>query len=248
MQRKRTMQFFHTFYLVIIAILMTLLFVERQSQTTVTSHAEFQAQLSDQLANVEQELSAALSALHETVETQLNDLNTSIERDSDIANTYTRALPASAQQPPLDRLQSEPADTPEPTTPEPDSLTNTQNQPPLTSTDFARLGAAINDSFNTQHERFEMQSVDPDWAYPTRERIETLFYQHDYLRDLQLLEVECRSTLCRVDLSASHPHAINPARLLQALNELNSDIATGHVQLNSQPQDFGYRVYIQQTD
>lgn len=231
MQRKRTMKVFHTLYLVVIAILLTLLFVERQGQRSSPE----QQVLSEQVEALQVELLESVSALRTTMQTQFTELNTALERVSEADETYPRSLPASAQQPPLNRLQneSEPADLAE---------------PPLTSSDYARLGAAVSDSFSARQDLFDMQSVDPDWAYPTRERIENLFYEHAYLRDMQLIEVECRSSICRIDLSAQDANAINPARLLQALNQLNSDRDSGHFTLNSQPQDFGYRVYVQKVD
>lgn len=249
MQRSRIMKFFHTFYLVIIAILVTLLVVERQNQHD--NNASIHHALNEQLETMQLALAESFSDLQDTLQAEFNDIRGALDGIAQDEDDYPRTRPASAEQPPLNRV------TPAAAT---DNNLNAQNdasqaetrqateQPALTSRDYARLGAAITDNFNTRHELFELQSVDPDWAYPTRESIENLFYQHDYLRELQLIDVECRSSICRVDLSESDPDTVNPARLLQALNALNDDLVNEHYQFNSQPQDFGYRVYIQRLD
>lgn len=239
MPRSRTMKFFHTFYLLVIAVLATLLFVERQSQTTTPSNAE----LSEQIENLQSQFETRFTALSDTMEDQLRDAVAQLAEQQDNYE-YRRSPPSSAEQPPLDRLQD--TETPTVTTPESDTLSEVEPQrPELTSGDYARLGSAIADDFNARQEAFEMQSVDPDWAYPTREQIQQLFYDDAYLRQLHVSDIECRSRLCRIDLSEADPSLINPARLLQALNQLNDDFEDGHYQLISQPQEFGYRIYVE---
>lgn len=245
MPRPRTMKFLHTFYLVLIAVLVTLLVVERQDQ-----HDNMAASgqvFTEQLEVMQLALAESMNDLQENLQAELSEVRASLERVTQHEADYPRTRPASAEQPPLDRLPGSDITGDEQNIDHAQSNQVTE-QSPLTSRDYARLGAAITDDFNARHELFEMQSVDPDWAYPTRERIESLFYQHDYLRELPLIDVDCRSSICRIDLSEPEPLTVNPARLLQALSGLNTNPENEQYQLISQPQEFGYRIYIERVD
>ena len=252
MPRLRTNKLFHTIYLVIIAVLVTLLVVERQDRhdTFPLSQQAWQ----EERERAQRALEETLNDLQDSLEADLAAIRGSVERLTPADDAYPRTRPASAEQPPLNALSEN--GTPDIATGDDQPADHANNNPvnqgaaphPRDDTDAAHLNAADTDNFNTRRELFELQSVDPDWAYPTRERIERLFAQDAYLRKLQLIEVDCRSRICRIDLGESDPLAIDPARLLQALSGLNEDSEPAQFQLSSQPQEFGHRIYIERDD
>lgn len=249
MPRLRTNKLFHTIYLVIIAVLVTLLVVERQvNRDTITLS---QQAWQEQQESAQRALEETLNDLQDSLEADLAAIRGSVERLTPADDAYPRTRPASAEQPPLNTLSEN--GTPDIATNEgqpanPNRVSQGAAPHPRDDTDAAHLNAADTDNFNTRRELFELQSVDPDWAYPTRERIERLFAQDAYLRKLQLIEVDCRSSICRIDLGESDLLAIDPARLLQALSGLNEDSEPAQFQLSSQPQEFGHRIYIERDD
>ena len=230
MPRSRTFKLVHTFYLLVIAVLITLLFVEHQSEPAETSNSE----LSEQIASMNETLDSRIDNLYRHIDLKLEATRTELAAQRAVSQPSHTAPPASTHNPPVDSIV--PSD--------PDAEETSSSG--LGSTDYARMGSAILDDFEARHAEFEMQSVDPDWAYPSYDRLQELFSQDDYLRQLHLADIECRSSICKVDISVSDPQSINPVRLLQALNQINDDAY--QYRLISRPFEHSYQVLLQRTE
>lgn len=232
MPRSRTMKFFHTFYLLAIAVLGTLLFVERQNQSLSESNNE----LSAQITQLHEHLDNRLNEFSTHIDEQFNALEARMPTSSEAPASSQTAAPSSAQNPPIDRL--------------PSSQHSSQPEPsdPLTSDDYARLGSAFVDDFDARQAEFDIQSVDPEWAYPSSNRIHELFNQHRYLNQLQLTSVECRSSICQVDIDMTAPQTIDPARMLRALNQVNDNSYDYEYRLLSKALEQQYRFLVLRVD
>ena len=232
MPRSRTFKIIHMFYLLVIAVLGTLLFVERQSQPTTPSNSD----ISEQISTLQEEFDGRFNDLYSHIDSQLEATREQLARHQDETAVSRTAPPASTQNPPVDSITA-------------NQETPVESAPvPLTASDYARLGSAMVDDFEARQAQFEIQSVDPDWAYPSTNRVRELFNQDDYLRQLHLTDIECRSNLCQIDIDVADPQSINPARLLQALNQVNDNDYGFSYRLQSQPQEHSYRVLLQRIE
>lgn len=230
MRRSRTFKLVHTFYLLVIAVLGTLLIVEHQSQPAMPSNSE----LSEQIASMNETLDSRIDNLYRHIDLQLEATRNEIAAQREDAQQSHTVPPASAQNPPIDSIVAN------------DSAAEEAALPGLNSDDYARLGSAILDNFEARQADFDMQSVDPDWAYPSHDRIQEVFRENDYLRQLHLADIECRSSICKVEISVSDPQSINPARLLQAINQVNDNGYKYH--LTSRPFEHSYQVLLQRAE
>ena len=232
MPRSRTFKIIHMFYLLVIAVLATLLFVERQSQPTTPSNSD----ISEQISTLQEEFDHRFDDLYSHIDSQLEATREQLARHQEESAESRTAPPASTQNPPVDSIAEDedaPVETP---------------AVPLTTRDYARLGSAMVDDFDARQAQFEIQSVDPDWAYPSANRVRELFNQDDYLRQLHLTDIECRSNLCQIDIDVVDPQSINPARLLQALYQVNDNDYSFSYRLQSRPQESSYRVLLQRIE
>lgn len=230
MSRSRTFKIIHTFYLLVIAVLGTLLIVEHQNQSATPSNSE----LSEQIASMNETLDSRIDNLYRHIDLQLEATRNEIAAQREDTQQSHTVPPASAQNPPVDSIVTN------------DSTAEEAASPGLNSDDYARLGSAILDNFEARQADFEMQSVDPEWAYPSNDRIQEVFRENEYLRQLHLADIECRSSICKVEISVSDPQSINPARLLQAINQVNDNGYKYH--LSSRPFEHSYQVLLQRAE
>lgn len=248
MPRSKAAKFIHMFYLLVIATLVTLLFVERQEQG---SEPELAA-VSEQITQLQLSFEQRLNAFEQTVNTQLEQTNQAVASSTDESRIST-APPSSTLNPPINQRLNEPTGN-ENTANEPidETEAETRRAPnsPRSNTAaqadlHATLSAGLLDDFEQKETQFSMQSVDPDWAYPTRDRIREQFNDNDYLSTLSLREIECRSSLCRIDLDVRSTETINRARLLTALNQINQNEDGHRYALRSSAQQTTYRILVE---
>ncbi|MCC5878511.1 MAG: hypothetical protein JJU03_01245 [Idiomarina sp.] len=228
MPRSRTFKIFHTFYLLVIAVLLTLIFVERQKQSDDPSTRA----LSEQLESTQESLTTRVRDLSEQMDSRFAALEERLPPPHEQDQPRRTAPPASSQNPPVDSIH------------EPQESADEPAQPPMSSGDYARLGSAMVDDFEARKNEFDMQSVDPDWANPTLDLIRAQFSDNHYLSELHLADMECRSSICQIDIDTAEPEAINPARLLQGLNGMNDNDQGLVYRLMSRPLDTTYRVLV----
>lgn len=206
---RRSRSLVHTLYLLIIAVLATLLYVERsidrtiesepsitpQADTGLTEHADERRQQHAALQERLDYLEASLLDQLANLQNQVSQLNQDTDVDSIDGN-------ASADE----AIGMVSADAP------------------------ATLDTTMLDDFAAHQQRFDIQSVDPDWAYRTRERIVELFRTDGELRArYRLDDIECRTTLCQVDISEQTDVASlestehDPTFLRQAMSKINTN-------------------------
>lgn len=228
MPRSRTFKIFHTLYLLVIAVLLTLLFVERQQQPDEPSTSA----LAEHIENTQEALATQVRNLSQQMDTRFAALEERLPPPHQQDEPRRTAPPASTQNPPVDSISESRDSTPAPALEE------------MSSGDYARLGSAMVDDFDARQREFDMQSVDPDWADATSALIRERFSEDDYLNDMQLVAIECRSSICQVDIGVSDPASINPARLLQALHGINESEQNLVYQLTSHPSGNTHRVLV----
>lgn len=227
MPRSRTAKFMHMFYILVIAVLLTLLFVERQQHTAPLTREE----LSTELERQQDVLNAHIERLHSQTEQQFTELATRFERQQQPAS-ITSSAPASSQNPPVNQLET-------PTEAAADTSTRS-----MQSVDYAQLGAAMTNDFDARQREFSMQSVDPDWADPSRALIRDALATSPATQALSIAGLECRSSICQLDVSQQNPDSLQPAQILQALQTINQNEQGLRYQFAGQPLDDSYRVLV----
>lgn len=240
MPRPRSSRFIHTFYLLVIAILGTLLFVERQERTADSEHLS----VSEQLSQLQHDFEQRLNDFEKNIADQLEQAEQRMEESSteSMGQGLVTAPPASTQNPPISqRVEQQDSENGDRT---PDDSANANTRADL----HASISAGLLDDFAQKESQFSIQSVDPDWAYPTRDLIREQFNEDDYLKTLHLRDIECRSSLCQVDLDVLDTSTINPARLMMALNQINQNEYDYRYVLRSSAQENSYRVLVERAD
>ncbi|RUO33661.1 hypothetical protein [Aliidiomarina soli] len=229
---RRTRSVFHLLYLIVIAVLLTLLYVERYEGNETTSDTDQQTNLNatreDDYQAQHQALMEQLETLETTLLDQLSSLQQQLTRLEDAADSgVSDATESTGQVPDRDQPQ----------------------QP-------ATVDTSMLDDFDSHQQRFDIQSVDPDWAYHTRERIVELFADDPALKHYQLNDIECRTTLCRVDISDrrqtnesdTEAGLQNPDHLRQALELVNNNDHGLHYLIRMDSNNGRYRVLLERTN
>ncbi|RUO30901.1 hypothetical protein CWE12_06595 [Aliidiomarina sedimenti] len=229
---RRSRSVFHLLYLIVIAVLLTLLYVERYEDTETTSDT-------DQQANVSATREDDYQAQHHALVDQLETLETTLlDQLSALQQQLTRLEDATGNRAPGSTETTE--QTPAAGSP----------QQPVT------VDTTMLDDFASHQQRFDIQSVDPDWAYRTRERIVELFADDPALKHYQLNDIECRTTLCQVDIRDRRPtnennieaSLQNPEHLRQALDLVNNNDHGLHYLIRMDSNNGRYRVLLERTN
>lgn len=201
---KRTRTAMHMFYLLVIAILITLLYVERrdgielvlpdtsdtnQPQDDLTERLEQQYQL---LVRIDQRLTELESAPGQT------------EQQNHVQLTMDRASESTGNMP------------------------DPESQPTPPQNPEERLVRNAMQGFNPdligqrQRQTFEQEETDPEWAYQAEEAIRETFASDDYLRQLQYQSIECRTSLCRILINDDIVGGLNNPAIMYALNNIEN--------------------------
>lgn len=195
---KRTRTAMHMIYLLIIAVLLTLLYVERRDSLNLiipddenVTHPEYDG-LSEQLTEQYQLLTQ--------IEERLSTLELS-SRQNDIHN-YTQVSV--------------------------DNSAEAETLPSAQDIALADNPLATRRNFNpdligqSQRQTFEAEETDPEWAYLAEDAIRDAFATDDYLRELQYQSIECRSTLCRIMISNDMVGGLNTPAIMYSLNNIET--------------------------
>lgn len=188
---KRTRSLFHTFYLIVIAVLATLLYLERDEQPDPVI-----ATLVDSQNALQQELTVIQSTLHDAQQSHSEQLDQLMVQVSQLTRAPSNVRPHSNAT----------------ETTESDSTASATNQP------VALVSSPLSNEFALLKQQFNMQSVDPDWAYATRELLLNRVESSALLGRHTLSDIECRSTLCRIELSLDTDEQINSQQLAAHLS------------------------------
>ncbi|MGX5915291.1 hypothetical protein ACR0ST_11210 [Aliidiomarina sp. Khilg15.8] len=192
-------KFMHLFYIVIIAVMGILLYTQQPQEFNSTVTADRQ---SEQPA-IDAEPSAEASEPDESSDNTLRELEAEIEHLRTLLTTQEDQAEISRQ----------------------DERANQQSAASariLDTSDFDddAVLAQMNAQRDSILKRLEEEERDTEWAYQTETTISDLFYTEADLSNAELMEVECRATVCKVVVFTEDPRLwATPGLLTSAIRD-----------------------------